>query len=154
MQTVTLKDKIKNLIRSHNSPSEIALGIAIGVFIGILPLYGFHILLWILFSFLVPRANKLAIFVGTNVSLPPTIPFITWAGYEIGRFMLSTTRAYPPLDADFFRHFPFKDIGSFYFPLFVGSVILGMTGGAIFYGITYAVLILRQRRIKKIEHGA
>jgi uncharacterized protein (TIGR03546 family) len=147
------KEKIRKVFQSHGSPSDIALGIAIGVFIGILPLYGFHLLLWVLFSFLVRRANKVAIFVGTNISLPPTVPIITWAGYEIGRLVLAA-KNYPPLDSDYFRHITFKNIGSFYLPLFVGSVILGVTCGIIFYGITYAILRFRQKRKNGGKHGA
>jgi len=48
-----------------------------------MPLYGFHTLLCVIFAFLIPRANKIAILIGTNISLPPTVPFITWTGYNI-----------------------------------------------------------------------
>jgi len=144
----TLKEKIKKALKSQSSPSELALGAALGAFIGILPVYGFHLLLWILFSFLVPRANKVAIFLGTNVSLPPTVPLITWTGYEIGRRILGAGK-YPPLDFAFFRHFALKKIGSFYFPLFVGSVILGIICAVILYGIIYAAVTARQRHAHK-----
>jgi uncharacterized protein (DUF2062 family) len=145
METATLKQKISNLIHSHESPSEIALGVAIGVFIGMLPLYGFHLLLWVIAAFLVPSANKLAIFIGTNISLPVTIPLITWAGYETGRLTM-LSREYPPLDFNYFRHFPFRDIGSFYFPLFIGSVILGVVCAFAFYWLTYTIVDARRRR--------
>ena len=142
-----LKEKIKQLICSNNSPSEIALGVAVGVFICVLPLYGLHTALFIAFAFLIPRANKAAMFIGTNFSLPPTLPFITWAGYDMGRWVLP--QDYPPLNFAYFRHFDFKHFGNFYFPLFVGSVILGVVCAIVFYGATYIAVIV----FKKIKQG-
>ena len=75
-------------LKEHPDPHGIALGVAIGSFIGILPLYGLHTVLCVIALFLIPRANKLAILVGTNISLPPTIATITWTAYDIGRLLL------------------------------------------------------------------
>ncbi len=44
-ERLTLKEWIKRLLKLHSSPYEIALGVAIGVFIAILPLYGLHTVL-------------------------------------------------------------------------------------------------------------
>ena len=128
-------EKLKHLACSNRSPGQVALGVGIGVFICTLPVYGLHTLLLVAFAFMVPRANKLAMFIGTNFSLPVTLPFITWCGYEIGRYVLP--RDYPPLSWDYFRHFDFKLIGDFYGPLFVGSVILGVICGCFFFVVTY-----------------
>ena len=148
----TLKEKIKRIIYSQNSPPEIALGVAIGVFICVLPLYGLHTILFIAIAFLVPRANKAAMFIGTNFSLPPTLPFITWAGYDVGRRVL-TRHHYQPLDFAYFRHFDFRHIGNFYFPLFVGSVILGAVCAVTFYVITYIAVVIFKRRKHKAHVG-
>ena len=130
----TLKARFLDLMRSHSSPHEIALGVAIGVFIGITPLYGFHILMGLLAAFTMKRVNKLAIFLGINISLPPTIPFITWAGYSIGRVMLG--RAYPPLHWSDFRHFSYDTFSKFIYALSVGSFILGAVLSVLFYFMT------------------
>jgi uncharacterized protein (TIGR03546 family) len=145
-----LKEKFKNLYHSQATPAEIALGIAIGVFIGVLPLYGFHLLLWLLAAFLVPQANKLAIFVGTNISLPATIPLITWTAYEIGRRTLGGEQ-YPPFNFMFFENIDLKNISSYYYPLFIGSIILGLVCACIFYAVSYTVVDLKQKRKRKMD---
>ena len=147
----TFKEKIKQLIRSNNTPPEIALGVAIGVFICVLPLYGLHTVLFIVFAVLVPRANKAAMFVGTNFSLPWTLPFITWAGYDVGRWVLP--RNYPPLDFAYFRHFDFKHFGNFYFPLFVGSFILGLACAIFFYAVSYIAVVIFQKIKQRQTRG-
>ncbi|MDD5561592.1 MAG: DUF2062 domain-containing protein [Candidatus Omnitrophica bacterium] len=119
------------LLKLNNSPQEIALGVAIGVFIGILPVYGLHTVLVILAAILVRSANKIAIFLGTSISLPPTIPPITWAGYEIGRHILNGE--FEPLSWSVFKHMTLQKILRYYQPLFLGSLVLGLICAAIFY---------------------
>ena len=133
-----VKRAILRLLVMNNTPHDIALGTSIGVFIAILPLYGFHTLLVLIAALLVRRANKIAILVGTNISLPPTLPFITWAGYEIGRFILGNKL--PPLRWEDFKGITFQKILVFYPPLFLGSLILGFTCAVIFYLVTFFII--------------
>ncbi len=134
-ERLTLKERIKRLLKLHSSPPEIALGVAIGVFIAILPLYGLHTALVIVAAFLIRPANKIAILLGTNVSTILTFPFITWGGYNIGKFVLRDH--YPSLQWQTFRVFSYKTLLHFYYPLFIGSVILGILLAALFYFITF-----------------
>ena len=132
------KKLLVKLLRLHSTPNEIALGTAIGVFIAILPLYGFHTVLVIIAAIIIRPANKIAMFLGTNISLPPTVPFITWAGYEIGRFILKNK--YEPLTWADFKNINFKSFISHYPPLFLGSVILGIICAVFFYFLTFALV--------------
>ncbi len=125
------KEIILKLVRLNSTPHGIALGVATGVFIGMTPLYGLHTAMVILAALFVPRTNKIAILAGTNISLPPTMPFITWGGYETGRFILQ--KGYPPLSWSYFSHITFQNIGDFYYPLFVGSLVLGAVFALVFY---------------------
>lgn len=139
------------LLRLNNSPQEIALGVAIGVFIGILPVYGLHTVLVIIAAILVRSANKIAIFLGTSISLPPTIPPITWAGYEIGRHILKGR--FEPLSWSVFKNITFQKICCYYQPLFLGSVILGIISAVIFYFLVLFMakrLSLRKKRVRRI----
>lgn len=129
------KKILVKLIRQHNSPHEVALGAGIGAFISVLPIYGLHTVLVVLAAIIVKPANKIAMFLGTNLSLPPTIPFITWAAYEIGRWVLN--KDLPPLDWGFFKDLSLAKITGFYWPLFLGSLVLGAACAAIVYGLTF-----------------
>jgi hypothetical protein len=143
-----LKFKFKKilvqLVRQHSTPHGIALGAGIGAFICVLPIYGLHTVLVILAAIIVRPANKIAILLGTNLSLPPTIPFITWAGYEIGRFTLN--KDLPPLDWGFFKNLTFQKVTSFYPPLFFGSLLLGVVCAIVVYALTFFVAkVIKQR---------
>ncbi len=143
---ITLKQRIITLLKLNSTPHEISLGVAIGVFIAVTPLYGFHTIMVIIAAFLVRKVNKIAILLGTNISTTPTLPFITWAGYSIGRFMLGGN--YPPLHWPVFKHFHYKDFLHLYFPLFIGSIVLGLGLAVLFYFLTLLFITKRNARKK------
>jgi uncharacterized protein (DUF2062 family) len=148
---LTLKERFLELWNSNGSPHEIALGVAIGVFIGITPFYGFHFITAILTALVLKRANKVAIFLGMNISLPPTIPFITWAGYSIGRKVLGGS--YLPMrwnDMSFFTDGTFIH---FFYTLLVGSLILGAALSGLFYLFTFWLFNRRKVRLSFVEAG-
>lgn len=126
------------IFKAHHAPQEIALGVALGVFIAIIPLYGFHTLLCIIAALLIPRANKFAILLGTNVSLPPTVATITWSSYDLGRLILARQN-YPPLSWEYIRNFNITKISEFYYPLFIGSIVLGLLCSIVLYFITLII---------------
>jgi len=144
---LTLKERIKQLWTLHSTPHEIALGVAIGVFIAITPLYGLHTIMVILAAILIKRTNKLAILLGTNISTTLTFPFITWAGYNIGRLVIGGS--YPALEWAIFKKFSYKTILEFYYPLFIGSLILGALLAAGFYLLTLWFIEMRKNKALK-----
>jgi len=133
-----IKRVLVKLLRMHSSPREIALGIAVGVFIAVLPVYGLHTLLLIILALIIRPANKIAMLIGTNISLPPTVPFITWSAYEIGRFFLDKSLA--PLCWSDFRNLTFQKVTAIYPVLFFGSVILGCVCALIAYVPVYFII--------------
>jgi len=138
MKIKTIKRVLIRLFKFNATPHGIALGVAIGVFIAVLPIYGLHTILMILAAILIPSTNKIAIFIGTNISLPPTLPFITWGGYEMGRFILK--KNYPDLSWSYFRHLNFHTLKDFYYPLFVGSFFMGLILALLFYLVAFFIV--------------
>lgn len=73
----------EDVLESDGSNRTKAFSIALGVFIGLSPLWGFQTLLVISLSVLF-KLNKVLAFVASNVSLPPFIPFIIAASLFLG----------------------------------------------------------------------
>jgi uncharacterized protein (DUF2062 family) len=147
-KTQTIMGRLRGLLNQHRSPPEVALGVAIGIFIAITPLYGFHTLMVLGAAFLFKRANVVAMFIGTSISNTLTFPLITWAGYTIGRFFLGP--AYPPLDREVFRRFDFHKLLHMYVPLLSGSLVLGAVLGLVAY---FAVLVIMKGWKKGMSGG-
>jgi len=133
------------LVKINNTPENIALGVAIGIFIGVTPLYGFHTVIVIIMAMLIPRTNKIAILIGSNISIPPTAPFISWGGYWIGRFILGNQ--YPAIEWTYLKHFRYSNIREILLPLFLGSFILGL----ILAVCSYFVILILVKKFKKVE---
>ncbi|MGJ8664954.1 MAG: DUF2062 domain-containing protein [Patiriisocius sp.] len=70
----------------YDSPIKKAQSIALGVFIGISPLWGFHTLL-VIFLAVALNLNKVIAFTFSNISLPPFIPFLLLASVQIGSWI-------------------------------------------------------------------
>ncbi len=144
----TLKERFFQLLKLNNSPFEIAFGIAIGVFIATLPVYGLHTILVIIVALFIKRVNKIAILLGTNISTVLTFPFITWGGYNLGRLILGSH--YPPLQWQTFKYFSYKTILHFFYPLFIGSLIMGLVLAIICYLITFWLITWRKKKLKRV----
>jgi glycosyltransferase involved in cell wall biosynthesis len=73
----------EDVLESDGTNRTKAFSIALGVFIGFSPFWGFHTLLTISLAVLF-KLNKVLAFVASNVSLPPFIPFIIAAALFLG----------------------------------------------------------------------
>lgn len=73
----------ENILETDGSNQTKALSIALGTFIGLTPLWGFHTVI-VLFLASVFRLNKIISYMCTHVSAPPFIPFIIAISLFIG----------------------------------------------------------------------
>jgi uncharacterized protein (DUF2062 family) len=77
------------LLKEHRSPKEVAIGIAIGVWIGMSPFWGFHTIMALSISFLC-HLNTPAVILGTMISNPWFAPFLIFLSVQIGCYILNT----------------------------------------------------------------
>jgi glycosyltransferase involved in cell wall biosynthesis len=82
-----LKDFInKNILQSRESNLNISLAIALGIFTGILPIWGFQLITAIALAHLF-GLSKLIASVAANISIPPMIPIILYFSYVTGGYV-------------------------------------------------------------------
>lgn len=126
------KLNVIRLARIRSDPDAIGRGMALGLFLGFTPTFGFQLLLAILFAFLL-RQNKIATFIGVWVTNPVTAPLIYGLEYQIGRLILG----HPPLAPDQLSYELSWSIGmQVGAPLLVGSLVLGIPAAIIGYSLT------------------
>lgn len=77
----------EDVLKSDESPFQKAKAVALGVFVGISPLWGLQTVLVLLFA-RVFRLNKLIAFLFSNISIPPLIPFIIYGSYQLGALVM------------------------------------------------------------------
>jgi uncharacterized protein (DUF2062 family)/2-polyprenyl-3-methyl-5-hydroxy-6-metoxy-1,4-benzoquinol methylase len=114
-------------------PGREAVAIGVGVFIGSLPVYGFHLLLcWALGWCL--RLNRLKMYLAANISNPFVAPFLLLAELEAGAWL--RRRTFHALTLDTVRSI---DPWIFGADLVVGSLAIGGALGVMLGAATYAL---------------
>ncbi|WP_292010155.1 DUF2062 domain-containing protein [Chryseobacterium sp.] len=73
----------EDVLESDGSNRIKAISIALGIFVGLSPFWGFHSLIVISLAVIL-KLNKVLAFVASNISLPPFIPFIIAASLFLG----------------------------------------------------------------------
>jgi glycosyltransferase involved in cell wall biosynthesis len=67
-----------------------SVSVAFGIFMGIIPIWGFQLIAAIFLAVLF-RLNKGLVIVFANISIPPMIPLIIYTSYEFGAFWMPAT---------------------------------------------------------------
>jgi glycosyltransferase involved in cell wall biosynthesis len=112
-----------------------SVSVAFGIFMGILPVWGFQLVLAIFIAVLF-RLNKGLVIVFANISIPPMIPVIIYASYWFGAFWMpgsaNTISLTKTLSLSAIRY-NFKQY-------LVGSINLAIVTGLVAGLITYVLL--------------
>ena len=125
---------IEDLLGSQDSNSKKALSIALGIFIGLSPVWGFHTVI-VIFLAVVFKLNKTIAFAFSNISIPPFIPFILYASSKMGQFILGVNYNYTletfNVDFEIGDHLKTYIIGSFSLAIICAS-FFGFVGLLLF----------------------
>jgi uncharacterized protein len=139
------RDKTRQLLQLKDSTHAIALGTAIGMFFGFVPLWGFKTLLALGVSRLV-RGNLLATAIAAtlhDIALPLMPLLLRWE-YEIGYWLLSHPHELPPSlhlshssPSAWFHWSTFLTVGR---PLLLGALVIAAPVAIATYYITLVAI--------------
>jgi uncharacterized protein (DUF2062 family) len=121
---------------------HVALAIGFGVFMGIVPIWGFQMLVA---GFLAQRLhlNVLLVLIAANISLPPMIPAIVYASLLLGHWVLSGQWVWDVISLQAFTP---DVISSRVGEYLVGSCLLAVLAGVGAGFLSYGLLTLRKSR--------
>lgn len=123
----------EDVLESDGSNRTKAFSIALGVFVGFSPFWGFHTLLVISLSVLF-KLNKVLAFIASNVSLPPFIPFIIVASLFLGSPFVAG-------ESDIFsQEWNFELVKNHFLQYIIGSMILAISMSVISWIATFLFL--------------
>lgn len=138
----SFKDFIKeDVLGSEDSPEVKSISLALGIFIGIIPIWGFHTVS-VLFLSVAFRLNKLLAVTASNISIPPMIPIIVFASAKIGSWVLNT-------DIDTFDFSSFESLKTHLLEYILGSFILALVSALLLGSVSYLLL----KRIERKGNG-
>lgn len=136
--------RIKNL---KGDPHYVAMGMAIGVFIGITPTMPFHTVLAVSLAFMF-RGSKAAAALGVWFCNPVTAPIFYWGSYKVGMYLLGNPA---PFDVKYESILELLNLGmDVTMAMITGGVILGILPGIASYFITRKIITtIRLHRASK-----
>jgi len=141
------KKFLKEDFLSHGDSAEKkSMSVALGIFIGLSPLWGFHTVS-VIFLALLLRLNKVIAFAFSNVSLPPFIPFIIFASLKLGGWILGEHFVLSFEEID-----PNLELMKYLKSYIVGSLALSVFGAIAFGFASYVFLIVTKRK-KNLNNG-
>jgi uncharacterized protein (DUF2062 family) len=127
------REFLRQLKELRGKPHEIALGMAIGVFIGITPTIPLHTILAVSLALLV-RGSKLAAGLGVWVSNPLSIPIFYYGSYRIGQLVLGLPDISLPDDRSLLAMARLG--GEIVGAMLLGGMILGIIPAIVAYVLT------------------
>ncbi|MEW6570476.1 MAG: DUF2062 domain-containing protein [Nitrospirota bacterium] len=134
-----LKEFVLKYSKKGLTPDEIALGIALGNFIGFIPIFGTHtvIALGLAHTF---RLSPFFVVLGTQISNPLSFPIQLFLSAEIGSLVLNGKL----LDIKFSGDLSY--LSHYIGPILTGSLILGIAASIISYILIKTIFLLRKTK--------
>ena len=132
--TIKIKEQI---FGSQDSKIKISTSVAFGIFMGIVPIWGFQLILAILLSILF-RLNKAIVIICANISIPPMIPLIIFLSYKMG----SIWQGKEAIQLHFDRSITLETIRLNYIQYIYGSLSLAIIASMMMGISTYLFLTI------------
>ena len=128
------KERIKNIKKEFFSQEgtllQKSISIGFGVFMGIVPIWGFQMLAALFLSYIF-RLNKVIVLLFSNISIPPLIPFILFGSYYAGHLVIGGEKLI------FSTEINLAHVQSVLKQYLIGSVIFALFLGFAFFVFSY-----------------
>ena len=148
---ITSKDRLRSLVerikKLQGDPRYIAMGMAIGVFVGVTPTIPFHTIIAIALAFVL-KGSKPAAAIGVWFANPITIPIFYIGSFKLGTLIINKPI---PFDAKFESIDELMTLGlDVTIAMVVGGALLGIVPAILAYILTYRfIVVIREKARKK-----
>jgi len=132
----------QHLLNPHHSDELKAVSIAFGVFMGIIPLWGFQLALAIFLSIIL-KLNKGLVIIAANISIPPMIPLIIYLSYKMGAWWMGDHA----MHLVFSKNISLHDIKTNLQQYVYGSMTLAVVAALALGFISYLLMKIFKRKM-------
>ena len=140
------KKKFKQLLNDHlynphHSAQLKAISVAVGIFMGILPIWGFQ-LVSAIFLAIIFKLNKPLVIVAANISIPPMIPIIIFLSYKSGVLWMGKNA----MQINFSNSITLESIKNNLVQYIYGSITLAVFAAIVSGLLTFILLKLVEKK--------
>lgn len=134
-----------HVINSSDSNMKITLSVTVGIFLGILPVWGFQMLIAFTTSYLL-KLNKFVTVTASNISIPPMLPVIVFLSYITGGLIVGYNKHVVKYSSGMSLTWLKENLLQY----LVGSLVFGILAAAVLGTITWFLLrIFRKPKLVK-----
>lgn len=136
------RKKLYELLVNNNHSDQLkAISVAFGVFMGIIPIWGFQLMAAIFLAILF-KLNKPLVIIAANISIPPMIPVLIFLSYKMGAFWMGQNA----MQLDFSKSITLESIKKNLQQYIYGSISLAIIAGLGFGLLTFILLKLFNKK--------
>jgi len=131
----------QHVFNPHHSDELKSVSIAFGVFMGIIPVWGFQLALAVFFALLF-KLNKGLVIIAANISVPPMIPLIIFLSYKIGAWWMPAHAT----QLVFSKNISLQNIKTNLVQYVYGSITLAVFAALVFGLASYLLIKIFKRK--------
>lgn len=125
----------KHFLDSNEPVLKKALAVAFGVFMGIVPIWGYQFVTALILAHFM-KMNKAIVGLAANISIPPMIPFLLYGSLKTGQLVLGTN-----LHSNIFNQpLNFETVKQHLFEYAIGSMVFAVIMAIVLGVLSYFVL--------------
>ncbi len=132
----------KHIAGSTDSNLQISKALGMGIFFGIIPLWGWQTILALTASHYF-KLNKAFVILAANISLPPMMPFIIFGSFYTGSLVMNS-----PLLLSFNQNISLESIGNNLLQYIIGSMVLAVVAGLVVFLLSRLILQIFRKEKK------
>jgi glycosyltransferase involved in cell wall biosynthesis len=136
----------KSIIGSNETNLQKSLSVAFGIFIGIVPIWGFQLAVGIPLAIFL-KLNVAIVVASANISFPPMNFFIMYLSYRFGAYFVNN----PSYELTWNFHLTHRDFLTFSYQFLIGGTLLSILSAAVMFVVSYALLSVFRKNPKVIE---
>ena len=129
----------RQFVSQEQSATRIALSSGFGVFMGILPIWGYQLLLGLTLAHFM-KLNKAIVFITANISIPPMIPVILYMSFLTGGWIVGASAmiSLNNISLDYVKHNLYQYL--------VGSICFAVVAGITVTMLTWFIVTIMRKR--------
>jgi len=143
-----VREALESLLREHASGPRLGAAVGVGVLVGCSPFLGLHTLIALALATLF-RLNRLAVLMGTQVSVPPLTPLMLLLNAQVGARLLQGR--WLTLSIEQVRAMPARAlVAELFWDSLVGGLVVGGLLAVVLGWATAALVQRRQARAPEV----
>ncbi|MCK5782092.1 MAG: DUF2062 domain-containing protein [Flavobacteriales bacterium] len=144
LKNINLRKFFKEIFTSDSeSPAKIASAMSLGVFIAVIPIYGFQSIASVTLSHIL-KLNKAIVFLATSISWPPMVFALIYASYQTGYLLFNGSFNYSLSLST--QTNSLSNLGEGLYLFVFGSIIFGLLLSSFVWLTTRGILIVVKKK--------